>query len=74
MSRVRLVVAGMALLIVLYVGAYAALLHPGTFEVGGIDRVDECRSPAYRTGGGAAATVFRPALRVGRRIRPDYWA
>jgi len=74
MSRVRVIVVGIVLLLAAYVGSYLALLDPIEVGDGGLYRWSSCRVPAYRAGSDFADAVFRPAAWVDRQVRPDYWA
>src|SRR5262249_42855409 len=61
------------LLLVAYGVSYVVFLSPGESANGGLHRMVMRRYPAYRGGGAFTATVFRPALWVDHRVRPDYW-
>ena len=74
MPRATIIVVGVALTVVTYVGAYAALLNPVWYGDVSLHRSAGRRFPAYRAGGEFAETAFRPASWVDQRVRPHYWA
>lgn len=61
--------AGFALLVVLYLGAYCAMVTPNsmTFDADGLAK------PDYRVRGTAVETLFFPMFALDRQIRPERW-
>ena len=74
MSRDRVLVATLALLLVAYVGGYLGLSNPSRAGVGRGGGYTSWVEPNYRVGGDAAERVFWPLEQLDRRMRPDFWA
>ena len=74
MSRVRLIIVGIAVGLVAYVGGYLALLDPGWAGDVSLQGSAGYRYPAYRVGGAFADAAFQPAAWVDQQVRPGYWA
>ena len=74
MSRDRVLVVTLALLLLAYVGGYLGLSdpRPGGISLGGSN--ETWMSPNYRVGGDAAERVFWPLEQIDRRMRPSFWA
>ena len=74
MSRGRMLVAALALLLLAYVGGYFALSDPCLAGVdlggGGTHRM----AAHYRAGGEASRVVFCPLEMADRPTRPTFWA
>lgn len=66
MSRVRAVVIVLAVLFVLYVGTYLALLDTTS-------RAGPWIGPKYKSDSRMARAVFAPLAWLDYKVRPDYW-
>ena len=65
-----LTLAAIALLPLLYVGAYLALVQRTEERLGYTGRF---RFPYYRVGGETAKRIFAPLHEVDQRVRKRYW-
>jgi hypothetical protein len=73
-SRVRVAVIGLTLLLLTYLGAYVALLKPGlAMSLSSSGDLTIHRRHAYQVGGIVAEAVFYPVAWLDRRVRPSYW-
>ena len=74
MSRDRVLVATLALLLLAYVGGYFGLSNPARCGMGRGGGYTSWVEPNYRVGGDAAEWVFWPLEQLDRRVRPTFWA
>jgi hypothetical protein len=74
MSHHRIVVFGVGLFLLIYVGGYLALAEPCRFSFSRGGGVTSGVVAEYRFGGEFAERVFRPMERLDRAVRPAFWA
>jgi hypothetical protein len=68
------VLAAAALALLLYAGAYVALVERGFDGYSSLGSVPSAPPPEYRAGGRFARAFFTPAHALDRRLRRDYWS
>lgn len=73
MKRARIAVSSIALLLLTYLGCYAALLDPEQVII--IDGASQTvlRDPGYRIKGDTVRAAFAPLAWVDQQFRSDYW-